>query len=302
MPLYIERSNQPEIIPERVPTAIEAADPAFWLGVNPHLKITPEGSRFPLQPLDVKLDTASLNWLRHDGYMSFEHLFDAEFVGKLRLAVENLYFSGINPCFTFIYDEFWQVSRQLTRILSQVLGEHYYQLPDFWTWFLDPNRHDAGWRPHRDRVASNPLLPDGMPKSVTTWLALSDATPLNGCIYLLPAYLDEQYLNFESNSTDVNAHGIRALPADAGTLLLWNQRVVHWGGTSSRRALEPRISLAVEFQRADTPPFNSPLITSPNELMPYDLRLMLIAKQIVQYKHMYKVSDSLAELANSILE
>lgn len=291
-----------QVIKENVPSMEQVADPDFWLKLNPHFTITPEGSHDKLAPVPVDVTEDMLHYLVTDGYLQLDQIISAEFVAGLRSGVDNLRNAGINPSFVFVYDEFWIISRQLNQLLSPILGPAYQQLPDFWCWYLDPHAQEAGWEPHRDRIHANPLFPDGMPKSVTVWIALTDATPLNGCIYMLPAHLDKDYFNFKTKETNVNAHGIRALPVNAGTLLLWNQRVVHWGGTSSTRATDPRISLAIEFQRADVPPFNSPILKTPEALLPFDIRLMLIAKQITQYHHMYRVSDELAALAKGLLD
>ena len=291
-----------QVIRENIPTLEQAGDAGYWLKLNPHLTITPEGSHDKLAPIPVNVTEKMLHYLRTDGYIQLDQVISAEFVAGLRKGVDNLRDKGINPSFVFVYDEFWIISRQLNQLLAPILGETYQQLPDFWCWYLDPHQQEAGWGPHRDRSHVNPLFPDGMPKSVTVWIALTDATALNGCIYMLPAHLDGDYFNFETKETNVNAHGIRALPVAAGSLLMWNQRVVHWGGTSSTRTEEPRISLAIEFQRSDVPPYNTPLIKTPESLLPFDIRLMLIAKQIAQYHHMNKASKELAELANRILE
>ncbi|MDH5180856.1 MAG: phytanoyl-CoA dioxygenase family protein [Gammaproteobacteria bacterium] len=289
-------------IRENVPTIAQAQDTEFWLKLNPHFTITPEGSHDKLAPIPVNVTEEMLHYLVTDGYIQLDKVISTEFVAGLRSGVDNLRNAGINPSFVFVYDEFWIISRQLNRLLTPILGETYQQLPDFWCWYLDPHTQEAGWGPHRDRIHANPIFPDGMPKSVTVWIALTDATPLNGCIYMLPAHLDKDYFNFKTRETNVNAHGIRALPVDAGSLLMWNQRVVHWGGTSSTRTSEPRISMAIEYQRADVPPFNTPMLKTPEALLPFDVRLMLIAKQFTQYHHMYRVSDELAALAKSILE
>lgn len=301
MAILIEDSSIPRIV-EYVPSLEQVSEPAFWLELNPHFNITRDGSQDRIAPLSIDVTDEMLHYLRIDGYIQLDNLISSQTIANLRKAIITLRDKGINPSFVFVYDEFWTLSRQLNRLLSPVLGETYQQLPDFWAWYLDPQREDAGWRPHRDRIHGETVYPDGMPKSVTVWVALTDATPLNGCIYMLPAHLDADYFNFKTRETNVNAHGIRALPASAGTLLMWNQRVVHWGGTSSTRTHEPRISLAIEFQRADVPPFNTPLIKAPEALLPFDIRLMLIAKQFTQYHHMYKLSPALAELSNQILE
>ena len=140
-----------------------------------------------------------------------------------------------------------------------------------------------------------------MPKSLTVWVALTNASPLNGCMYLLPANLDTDYHNFAERDSEVNVKGMRALPVSAGSILMWNQRVIHWGGTASPRAREPRISFAMEFQRADERPYNEPLLHFPDYLLPFDMRLMLVAKQFMQYTHMYSISPELKRLAEKIL-
>ncbi len=301
MAILIEDTSAP-LITEYIPSLEQVNDPNFWLQLNPHFTITPAGSQDKIAPLPIEVTTEMMGYLRSDGYIQLDNIISSKMVSNLRKGILALRAKGINPSFVFVYDEFWTISRQLSRLLTPVLGETYQQLPDFWAWYLDPQREDAGWEPHRDRIHGEPIYPDGMPKSVTVWIALTDATPLNGCIYMLPAHLDDDYFNFKTRETNVNAHGIRALPASAGTLLMWNQRVVHWGGTSSSRTHEPRISMAIEFQRADVPPFNTPMIKAPEALLPFDIRLMLIAKQFSQYNHMYKLSPGLAELANSILD
>lgn len=301
MAIFIEDTSVP-LIEEQVPTREQADDPSFWLELNPHFTITRDGSQDKIASLPIEVTDDMVSYLRSDGYLQLDNIISSKMVASLRKGIVTLRDKGINPSFVFVYDEFWTISRQLNRLLTPVLGETYQQLPDFWAWYLDPQREDAGWRPHRDRIHGETVYPDGMPKSVTVWIALTDATPLNGCIYMLPAHLDDDYFNFKTKDTNVNAHGIRALPASAGTLLMWNQRVVHWGGTSSTLTHEPRISLAIEFQRADVPPFNTPLIKAPEKLLPFDVRLMLIAKQFAQYHHMYKLSPDLEKLSNQILE
>ena len=51
-----------------------------------------------------------------------------------------------------------------------------------------------------------------------------------------------------------------------------------------------------EFQRADVEPFNQPLL-QPLQPLSFDMRLALIAKQILQYRHMYKIHPAIELLA-----
>lgn len=288
---------------EFVPDLQSVLSPDFWRKLNPQLTITEQGSKQPLAAFDIHHERwpEYLQQLREEGYLQWDRILPSDLVSLLSATVVNLHNYGINPTFAFVYDIFWDVARRLRQVLGPVLGDDYRQLPDFWIWYIDPARQEAGWRPHRDRIHCNPLLDDGMPKSLTIWTALTDATPLNGCIYLLPANLDEDYHQFDDRNSVVNPQGIRALPANAGSILMWNQRVIHWGGTSSPRAKEPRISFAIEFQRADERPYNEPLLYFPDELMPFDMRLMFVAKQFLQYTHMYHISPELKALAEKLL-
>ncbi|PNH04087.1 hypothetical protein TSOC_009776 [Tetrabaena socialis] len=56
-----------------------------------------------------------------------------------------------------------------------------------------PDTGGRGWPPHRDRPTMPLLPPDRLPPYLTLWVALTPATPDNGCIHVLPADLDPLY-------------------------------------------------------------------------------------------------------------
>jgi uncharacterized protein YecA (UPF0149 family) len=58
--------------------------------------------------------------------------------------------------------------------------------------------------------------------------------------------------------------------------------------------------MAFEFQRADVPPFNSPLIDS-LRVLPFEARLNLVARQLLRYRHMYEVDPKAAQVASDLL-
>ena len=224
------------------------------------------------------------------------------FVDPLRECVKCLHERRIPLPFAFVYDEFWHAFQGVAAFIEAALGKGYRALPDFWVWYVVPSEESAGWSPHRDRVQRT-LDRDNSPHSLTVWLALSEATPLNGCIYVLPAHLDERFerrvWDGEDNIVVQAPQNVRAVPATAGSMLAWNQNVLHWGGRSSRLATSPRCSAAFEFQRGEKPPFNSPLL-DPRRIPPFRERLGLIGKQVLQYKHMYPLSDDIAAIATRL--
>jgi hypothetical protein len=236
--------------------------------------------------------------LKHEGY--FQGSADWGLDIKLMAdTVRSLSGANLSPVFAYLYDEFWYPFLKMHRLYSALLGGRYWLLPNFWIWNVDPNKGEAGWKPHRD-VGRASLFDDGSPKSLTTWIPLSSATPLNGCIYVVPAQYDPVYGTADELKREFELPSIRALPGTPGDFFIWNQAILHWGSRSSPRAEESRISMAFELQRADIPAFNGPLI-DPLRILPFEARLRLIAKQIHQYRHMYALDPKIAEMALDLI-
>jgi ectoine hydroxylase-related dioxygenase (phytanoyl-CoA dioxygenase family) len=128
-------------------------------------------------------------------------------------------------------------------------------------------------------------MADGRPKVITVWLPLTDATPENSCMYVVPADRDPTYGSEMDYLHQFSLADIRALPAQAGSVLGWDQAVLHWGSHSVNRAVSPRISIACEFQRGDQVPYGAPLF-NPAEPPDFATRQVLIGRQILRYEHM----------------
>jgi hypothetical protein len=235
--------------------------------------------------------------LRFDGYVQLAHDFGLDLAGMAN-TVRHFSAAGIPPVFCFLFDEFWAPFYALDAMYDGLLGPYGF-LPDFWVWNIDPAKGEAGWKPHRDRGHMT-LRMDGRPVSLTTWIPLSDATPLNSCMYVVPAHADPTYGTPRENEFHFELPAIRALPAKAGEILVWNQAVLHWGSCSSDLAAESRISMAFEFQANDSKPFNRPIL-QPDKPVPFELRLRLIAKQVLQYRHMYAVDPQLEKIVADLV-
>ena len=278
----------------------DLGDPRFWQDFAPGLHV---GDPAMVQGLSAiapsDADMAAIReMVRTEGYFHASSVGWGMDIALMANTVRALDRAGLSPVFAFLYDEFWIPFYRLSPIYRGLLGE-YMALPDFWVWNVDPARGDAGWRPHRDKDRHS-LLPDGMPKSITTWMPLSRATPLNGCMYLVPANLDPTYNTPQEKEWRFEHASIRALPAEAGDVFMWNQAVVHWGSRTSPRGGESRVSMAFEFQRADVAPMNQPLLP-PLAFHEFGARLRLIAKQVLQYRHMYKVDPAIERLALQVV-
>ena len=262
-----------------------------WIKLCPNLHIDDDSALGGFETFLIDEDTLKKlqNKMLVEGYV---HMRSPEWnlpLEEMSQIVTRITQIGLAPVFAFVYDEFWLAFCKLHHVLVGLLGNEYKRLPDFWIWRVDPSSGGSGWAPHRDKGRRS-LQEDGSPKSVSVWLPLTSATPLNGCIYIVPADRDPTY-----NTEDEKRHApalqdIRALPCSPGEIFMWNQAILHWGGRSSIEAESPRISLSIEFQRGDVEPFNTPLI-EPLILGNFDVRMQLICKQIRQYEHMNGVTS-----------
>jgi hypothetical protein len=189
--------------------------------------------------------------------------------------------------------------------------------------------------PHRDYSAADSLyredegkdcLKDAAsdhPAILNVWIPLNDATLDNGCMYVVPREFDEDFSRTDSHHAHMNPatevqrgksskihfplHGVRALPAPAGSLIAWYGNTIHWGSSCSRYAKAPRKSIALTFRRGDIkvgagvpapddaarivhrscPPIN---ITQASDMTPA-LRLALISRSLLLYNQWHALAD-----------
>lgn len=259
----------------------EATDIGFWRALCPELTI--EGSN-SVSPGSLN-DIGSLSRLLcEEGYINEPDVLSPQLIAALRIGIQRLFDQRILPPFAFVYDEYWLAFRSLAPFLACVLGDDYRALPNLWAWYVPPSNHAAGWTPHRDRSVPT-IGDDNRPLALTVWLPLTDTNPLNGCMYVLPAHLDPGLRNpavpenGEYHFSGDRIQNIRALPATAGSLLAWNQSLLHWGSRSSNLGAQPRCSIAFQFQRGDRPAFETPLL-DPTALPSFQERLGLIGHLI----------------------
>jgi Phytanoyl-CoA dioxygenase (PhyH) len=266
-----------------------ALDPKYWRGLNSRMTVC--GSEPCEDTENIGLDPSclerALQTVSTSGYYELPRLVTGPAVDKLRNCLELTQGVGWHPVFVFVYDEFWRAFRgpALNRFLTGALGESYAQLPYIWGHYVPAN--SRGWRPHVD----GPTTVD----KLTVWLALTDATLENGCMYVVPRNseteeMSDQFLSrasFDSKDTRTFLQHAKALPAAAGTYLGWGPFVVHWGSTSGPLATA-RISISVEFARrpADSLAGKGPLMNaSPDALLPpFSARLHFIAKALKNYE------------------
>ena len=124
-------------------------------------------------------------------------------------------------------------------------------------------------------------------------IPVTEATPLNGCMYVVPRMFDP------GDIEAVDVRNVRALPAEPGAVMGWNQDIWHWGGRSSTRAREPRISVSLEMQRGDVPAEYPNLIAS-DAVLELAERLAVIGEVIARYEHMAPSPPPMLALAKAL--
>jgi hypothetical protein len=280
--------------------AARFGDAEHWRRLNPQLTVAGGDPIDELEIPDVARRRIREEIVR-EGYFRLEETVPPAVASGLRLAVERLRALKLPPIFIFVYDEAWRLGARLAPALRALLGGPYAQVPGFWVWHLDARREAAGWPPHRD-LGPHAVYPGGAPKIVTLWIPLSDATPENGCIYIVPRHLDTPGLS------PADLQSIRALPARAGTVLGWAHDVLHWSGRASVRSQSDRVSFAIEFQRTDLdgplldgPPYTEPLLDA-RVPPPFEQRLSLIGQQVLVYSTRYQMPPRLLDVARRLVE
>jgi hypothetical protein len=258
---------------------------AFWLDLCPEMTssdepFVPTPAR-PTIPKDLAVQCEEMIAL--DGYFLTPPIVQSEDAAKVGRAISRLAAEGYPTGFVAVFDEFWRLFYGLESLLRPVLGDDYLMVPDgLWAFFVPPGDPGlSGWSslgPHRDSIGPDAhLVTSGRPGLVNIWIALTDANPLNSCLYVLPASIDDDYLDrMAVSSGAVSLQDIRALPVEAGSVLGWTSHLLHWGGRSSPTATMPRMSVALYLQRRDVKPYASDTISF-NEPIPFEKRLQWIA-------------------------
>lgn len=247
----------------------EFRDPDFWARLNPHLTISnhPFPATVDAQPAltSMRVDHA-LAQLDVSGFLITPPVVPERAMAPMRNAIEGLAAQQIPTYFVCVYDEFYHCFAGLDALLVPLLGEGYRGVGHGLAAFYVPPRPasrettTAAVPPHRDSLGPDPRVLAGQrPGIVNVWIALTDVTPADSCIYAVPKYADVAYATADRNVTlrQFALQDVRALPAPAGSLIAWSTHLAHWGSCSTPEATGARMSLALYFQRADMPPFDA---------------------------------------------
>lgn len=277
------------------PTNIERLTTVeYWKALNPEMRITD----YPFQALadtEVRAPPAEVKrcvqQMREEGHFRLGSVLSKERMARMAQVVVNIVEAGYPPAFAYVYDDFWQVFRDLSPVLTPLYGEHYRVVINLWAWHIPPSDAHHGFKPHRDLIGKQTLHLDGSPVFGTVWIPLTDVTTQHACMYVLPTNQDPNVPGKMESFTipRESVQAIRALPAEAGSIMGWNSYALHWGSKSSKWANGPRISIATYIKRVEEQNFNSISVQS-NQFLSLEKRLAVIGENMAHY-HV----DSIAE-------
>jgi hypothetical protein len=286
-------------------TPQNATDIQVWQKLNPQLSISdginPKADIAEISADKGGFDAGALSerfW--DEGYFLIHDVLPTGDLAKLRDGIETLVANGLSPSLIYLYDEAWDVFRRLRPLLSHFLGDRIALLPHFWAWHVDPKENGSGWPPHRDYQGES-TIGDEMLISLSLWVPLSNATPENGCMHVLPRNFEKGYPAPVEEPANVRLQDIRALPAQPGAVIGWRQDLYHWGGRASPYANEPRISLSLEFQNAAFDPLANQLLGLDHPPV-FLHRLSLIAEQFEKYRHMQSMDAKTLKWAKDVVD
>jgi len=259
----------------------------YWLNLVPEATI----SKFPSVDSSqvIKLDSQQIHRYRQslieEGYFQADPIIPEGQLDRLLHCTSQVMGAGHPPAYALLYDDFFEILAYLDPLLYGLLGEGYLMVPDEPDIYFIPTSPDfGGAEPHRDTLRRHDMYdPDGLPAIINIWIPLTDATPGNSCMHIIPSHCDPDFKTPASDeelpeSIDtVMLQSVRALPARAGSVLGWSTELIHWGGQSSGGAETPRLSFAMYFQSSRMPKFHPTARPCPVE-MTFEQRLYMVEK------------------------
>lgn len=275
-------------------------DASYWMSLSPMIQI---GTRTSVEhlPVDPAAQADYHRFFNEERYFETPRLIAPSTLAHLNAVIDAVTAAGWPAEFALVTDAFWLCPRvrAIRELVEARLGKGYRQIPHVWLHIVRKIDGAGGWQPHFDGFR---------PNRISVWLALTEATTTNGCMFVVPPKsLPESFrtLKIETLKTVhvIRAmHATRALPIPAGATVGWDFDVFHWGGRTSRPGLERR-ALSMEFlgpaESAD--PDEIPLVDLDGPLPSLDVRLKIIGIGLDTYAKREPMSARFRTLAQGLL-
>lgn len=290
---------QPRELAERLE---RARNPQYWQSLSAHIRIDTDDP-LPCLDVDPEVEAAAARLFETEGYFETPALLPPAVLEALNQSIDAVTAAGWPAIFALVDDRFWQCGRLpvIRRLLDSRLGPGHQQIPHVWIHIVQAVDGAAGWMPHFDGFGSG---------RVSVWLALTQATTENGCMYIVPSSVLPGSFRITDALVDIPMtdvvramHATRAMPVPAGASLGWEFHVFHWGG----RTVNPRTqrrALSMEFLAAteSTAPDERPLL-DPDGLLPgFSYRLRAIGLALDTYSKREPLSQRFRSLGQLLME
>lgn len=237
-----------------------------WAALAPSLKLSaslaPSGEFVDFGQEEIQKHVSGI---RNEGYLITKSLVPPETRNSLINGIDELVSRRFNPTWALLYDDFWNLFMSMRPLAKSILGDNYKYVTGNYIFIVDNTDSASGWGVHRDLPFRNSIREDGLPDIMSLWVALTDATPLNSCLYCLPASRDPNYPHNLPNQSIQHVEDIECMAVQAGQVIGLNHGLLHWGSRSSSRGASRRVSFVFDIQRGDVPCYHEALLdpTSP---------------------------------------
>jgi hypothetical protein len=121
----------------------------------------------------------------------------------------------------------------------------------------------------------------------------------------VPPALPESYLDWTAVSRDelgILLRNVIPVPATVGSVLGWNNSLIHWGGRALEPTAFPRISIGVEFMSKEARARSWELPVFDLNLPDLATRLRVIGQSIFHYEKFEPVMRKYCGLAAKLVE
>lgn len=283
---------------------------AYWRRLAPGLHLGDasfQASAVPIVLPAVRLAVLRSE-LRADGVFTLlpSEMPWAASLKAMRVGVKRLVRRGWPASLLLMYDEAWAMAHQISKIMQAVSGN--VNSFDTLAWSISPALGQGGFAPHRDRQppdVSGSFRADGSPKYATAWVALSEASPDNSCLYMVPRTVDPGYEAGDDPDpeaedplialmrNDAAVQSIRCCPLKPGGVVVFSHRCMHWGSKGRPTCQKPRVSIS--FGCSD-PSFEAPFLGRPEQHLPFpkpSVRAALAAAQLINYHERFNFAPAM---------
>lgn len=265
--------------------AIATQSPEFWRRLAPELTISDAQPTAAIEHSNGQINREKMR-LVNDGFVRLKQPGFKVKMDQISSAMDRIVNAGLPAAFIGVYDETWTIIAQLQDVIDGMFDGKSAMVPDFWA---SHTVSSASLTAGRKRAGKG-IYEDGTPKNVTVWIPVTDATPENGCVYVVPAGQDRNYGKPNPERADASLSGIRALSAQAGDALIWTGETYNWQARPDRHGDDGALmSLNWEFQCRETAPIDGLLVDS-YPYVPFETRLALLARQMPLHRRDFSAS------------